>query len=196
MATPLGSVTAPPDGAAPSVALTAPANGATVSGTVTLSATASDDVGVLGVRFKVDGISIGTEDQSAPYSIAWNTTGSGNGNHTLTATARDAAGNVTTSSVRTVSVSNTSAPPPGTGGPIASYSFDGGSGTTVADTVGGNTLDLVNGPVWAGGKYGNAVSFDGSNDYAVAEAANSQLNLTGHNLTLSAWVNPRANNST
>jgi hypothetical protein len=195
MATPLGSVVAPPDGAAPTVALTAPANGATVSGTVTLTASASDDVGVIGVRFKVDGISIGTEDQSAPYSIAWNTTGASNGNHTLTATARDAAGNVTTSSVRSVSVSNTTTVPSGTG-PIASYSFDGGSGTTVADAAGSNTLDLVNGPVWGGGKYGNALSFDGTNDYAVAEAANSALNLAGRNFTLSAWVNPRANNST
>ena len=43
------------DTKAPSVSLIAPANGATVSGTVALSATASDNVGVAGVQFRVDG---------------------------------------------------------------------------------------------------------------------------------------------
>jgi hypothetical protein len=194
MASPLGSATPPPDTAAPSVTLTAPSNGATVSSTVTVTASASDDVAVLGVRFKVDGIDLGAEDQSAPYSVAWNTTQLSNGNHTLTATARDATGNVRTSSVVTVNVNNTTAPPAQSGGPLAAYSFNAGSGTTVADVSGNsNTLNLVNGAVWGGGKYGNAVLFDGSNDYAVAAAANGALNLTGHNFTLSAWVNPRSN---
>ena len=44
-----------PDTTAPTVSLTGPAEGATVSGTVTLSANASDNVGVAGVQFKVDG---------------------------------------------------------------------------------------------------------------------------------------------
>ena len=47
---------------APTVSLTAPASG-TVSGTVTLSATASDNVGVAGVQFLLDGTTpLGTED--------------------------------------------------------------------------------------------------------------------------------------
>ena len=40
------------------------------------------------------GANIGAEDLTAPYSIAWNTTQTANGSHTLTAVARDAAGNV------------------------------------------------------------------------------------------------------
>ena len=195
MASPLGNATASPDTAAPTVTLISPAAGTTVSGTVNITANASDDIAVIGTRFKVDGIDIGSEDQSAPYSAAWNTTQLSNGNHTLTATARDAAGNVTTSNPVTVSVSNSVAAPAASGsGPLAAYSFDAGSGTTVVDVSGNsNTLNLVNGAAWGGGKYGNAVSFDGSNDYGVAAAANSALNLTGRSFTLSAWVNPRSN---
>ncbi len=96
-----------PDTTAPTVSLTAPADGATVSGTVTLSATASDNVGVAGVQFLVDGAPLGAEDTTSPYSVSWNTTTVTNGSHTLTAVARDAAGNTTTSAPVTVTVANT-----------------------------------------------------------------------------------------
>src|SRR5207248_10898297 len=46
----------------PTVSLTAPANGATVSDAVTVSASASDNVGVAGVQFKLDGVDLGAED--------------------------------------------------------------------------------------------------------------------------------------
>ena len=73
-------------------------HGASVSGTVTLSATASDNVGVTGVQFYVDnGTTPLATDTSSPYSASWNTTTVTNGTHTLTAKARDAAGNITTS---------------------------------------------------------------------------------------------------
>src|SRR5439155_21217088 len=95
------------DTTAPTVSLTAPANGATVSGSsVTVSANASDNVGVVGVQFKLDGANLGAEDSSASYSVSWNTTSIANGTHTLTGVARDAAGNQTTSAAATVTVSN------------------------------------------------------------------------------------------
>src|SRR5436309_13477693 len=90
----------------PAVSISAPASGATVSGTVTVSASASDNIGVAGVQFLVDGANLGAEDTSSPYSVSWNTTTVGNGSHTLTATARDAAGNRTTSSPVSITVSN------------------------------------------------------------------------------------------
>src|SRR5262249_5113046 len=99
-----------PDTTAPTVTLTAPAPG-TVSSTVTVSANASDNVGVAGVTFKLDGSTIGAEDTSSPYSISWDSTTASNGTHTLTAVARDLAGNTTTSSPVSVTVSN-AAPPP------------------------------------------------------------------------------------
>jgi hypothetical protein len=66
---------------------------------VTLAATASDNVGVVGVQFFVDGAPLGAEDTSSAYSASWNTTTAANGTHTLTAQVRDAAGNTSTSTV-------------------------------------------------------------------------------------------------
>jgi len=98
----------------PTVSLTAPAAGS-VSGTVTVSADASDNVGVGGVTFMLDGSSIAPEDTSSLYSISWNSTTATNGPHTLTAVARDTSGNTTTSAAVSVNVSNTATPPPSPG---------------------------------------------------------------------------------
>ena len=70
MATPIGSGGPPPtDTTPPTVALTQPANGATVSGTTTVTASASDNVGVVGVQFKLDGANLGAEVSVSPYSL-------------------------------------------------------------------------------------------------------------------------------
>jgi Bacterial Ig domain/GDSL-like Lipase/Acylhydrolase family len=99
------TVTIVGDQTPPTVTWTAPTTGAQVAGSVTLRATASDNVGVVGVRFKVDGNNVGAEDTTAPFTATWNTATTPNGPRTLTATARDAAGNVTTATV-TVNVRN------------------------------------------------------------------------------------------
>jgi len=62
-------------------------------------ASASDDVGVVGVQFRLDGVNIGTEDTLPPYMQMWETSMVANGTHVLTSTARDAAGNLQTDSV-------------------------------------------------------------------------------------------------
>jgi hypothetical protein len=100
-----------PDNTPPTVRITSPASGATVSGTITVTATASDNRGVAGVQFFLDGV-LGADDTAAPYSISWNTATAGNGSHTLTAVARDAAGNRTTSDPVTIAVTDTPPPPP------------------------------------------------------------------------------------
>jgi len=102
----------PADTTPPAVSVASPGNGATIQGTVPISAGASDNVGVAGVQFRIDGANFGAEDTSAPYSVSWNTTTASNGSHTITAVARDAAGNRTTSAPVTVMVSNTPPPPP------------------------------------------------------------------------------------
>src|SRR5215831_1342648 len=122
----------PPDTTPPAASLTAPANGATVSGTVTVSASASDNVGVVGVQFTLDGANLGAEDTASPYSLSWNTTGAANGSHTLAAVARDAAGNRTTSAAVTVTVSN--GPPPDTTPPTVNITAPA-NGATVSGTV-------------------------------------------------------------
>lgn len=102
--------TAPPlDTTPPVVSITSPADGVTVSGSVKVSADASDNVGVEGVQFLLDGAPAGEEDTTAPYEATWDTTTASNDRHTLAATARDAAGNSTISTSVTVTVSNAAA---------------------------------------------------------------------------------------
>ena len=64
-----GTLPPGPDTIAPVVSLTSPADGSTVAGAITLSATASDNVGITGVQFTLDGVNIGPEDTAAPYAI-------------------------------------------------------------------------------------------------------------------------------
>jgi hypothetical protein len=98
----------------PTISITAPTAGATVSGaSVAVSAIASDNVGVLGVQFKLDGSNLGAEDTVSPYTINWNSTTATNASHVLTAVARDAAGNTATATSVSVTVNNAAAPPPG-----------------------------------------------------------------------------------
>jgi len=99
-----------PDFTPPTVQITSPAQGATVSGTITVSASASDNRGVAGVQFQLDGANGGAEDTSQPYTVSWDTRLSANGTHTITAAARDAAGNRATSQPVSVTVDN-AAPP-------------------------------------------------------------------------------------
>jgi fibronectin type 3 domain-containing protein len=114
--------TAAADTTPPAVSLSSPANGATVSGTVTISATASDNTAVAGVQFAIDGTSLGAEDTVAPYSTAWDTTTVANGSHTVSARARDAAGNTATASA-SVTVSNAASGPSllGSWGPVQAW---------------------------------------------------------------------------
>src|SRR5438874_1862320 len=122
-----GTVTAPPppDTTPPTVSITSPTNGATVPATVTITASAADNVGVAGVQFRIDGVNFGAEDTTAPYSISWNTTAAANGSHTITALARDAAGNNTPSAPVTVTVANVPPPPPDATPPTVSITSPG-----------------------------------------------------------------------
>jgi hypothetical protein len=122
----------PADSTPPTASVTAPTAGSTVSGTsVTLSANASDNVNVAGVQFKVDGNNVGSEDVTSPYSVAWNSTTVSNGTHAITAVARDAAGNSTTSSTVSVTVTNA----PDTTAPTVSISAPASGSTISGDAV-------------------------------------------------------------
>ena len=92
----------------PTVSITGPASATTLTDIVTITADATDNVGVAGVQFLIDGAIAGVEDVSTPFTYAWDTRSATNGSHTLSARARDAAGNVATSTPVTVNVANTS----------------------------------------------------------------------------------------
>jgi hypothetical protein len=67
--------------------------GSIVSGTGTLAVTATDDVGVVRVQVRLDGVDLGVVYTAPPYVLTRNTVAVSNGCHTLTAIADDAAGN-------------------------------------------------------------------------------------------------------
>ena len=71
------TVTVANDNIPPTVSISSPANGATVSGTISVTASAADNVGVVGVQFRVNGANIGAEDTSAPRSPPLPTRSSG-----------------------------------------------------------------------------------------------------------------------
>jgi hypothetical protein len=106
-----GSTGSQSDTSPPTIAVTTPLAGTTVTSTVNVSGSATDNVGVAGVQFKLDGVNLGAEVTAPPYTMAWNTTATADGIHVLSAVARDAAGNVATSAGVSVSVANASAPP-------------------------------------------------------------------------------------
>jgi hypothetical protein len=93
------------DTTAPSVSVSSPAPGAAVWGAVTVTVNAADNVGVTQVQILVDGTPVVT-DTSAPFAAAWDSSSVANGPHTLTAIARDLAGNSRTSAVVGVIVAN------------------------------------------------------------------------------------------
>lgn len=99
-------ITTAGDTTPPVVTVSAPIANATVSGTITLSANATDNAVVSGVQFKLDTANIGPEDTTNPYSVSWNSAAVANGSHTITATARDSAGNTSTHSIA-ITVNNT-----------------------------------------------------------------------------------------
>ena len=165
------------DNSAPTVSVTAPANGATVSGAnVTVSADASDNDGVVGVQFKLDGANLGAEDTASPYSVTWDTTTAGNGSHSLTAVARDAAGNITTSATVNVTVNNSTLK--------AHWKLDGNATDSSGNNLNGT---LMGSPTFGTGKISQAINFSGSNRMDVA---NNSLFDFGANqdFTVSAWV--------
>ena len=74
---------------------------------------------------------------------------------------------------------------------VAAYGFDAGSGTTAADQSGnGNTGTIANATWATNGRFGKALSFNGTNA-AVTVPDSSSLDLTS-GMTLEGWVNPNA----
>ena len=76
----------------------------------------------------------------------------------------------------------------GTGGLVAAYAFDEGSGATAADASGNGNTGTVTNATWAAGRYGSALSFNGASSL-VSVPNSSSLQLSS-GMTLEAWVNP------
>jgi subtilisin family serine protease len=158
----------------PTTSITSPTGGATVSGTINVTANANDGVGVTRVELLVDGSVVGS-DTSSPYSIAWNTTTVGNGNHTLQTRAFDAASNSGTSAPVTVNVQN------GGGGGGELIANGGFEGSAASWTLTGNSYWSTGGYAQAGTGYNVLGAFNyasGTTYQTVSIPATATANLT------------------
>ena len=83
------------------------------------------------------------------------------------------------------------------GGPVAEWNFDEGSGQTAYDesfnnndgTLGATSAVEASDPTWVEGKYGGALSFDGTDDY-VDCGSNASLKTDTNKWSLEMWVYP------
>ncbi len=171
---------APPDATAPTVSVTAPLSGATVFGTVPFKASADDNTGVASVTFFVDGVQLGQPDALSPYTINWNTTTVTDGPHTLTAVARDAAGNQATSAPVAVTVANAAPPALATATRIEN--------TNLAIAYLDGCTNCGQAPSWFHGSRSRTWS-DGTASFMRAAGGRATLTFTG---TAVKWVGFRA----
>ena len=154
----------------------------------------TDNVAVTGYRVeRCQGSGCTTFVQvGAPAVASFSDTGlSASTSYSYRVVAVDAAGNVSGYSL--VASVSTPAAPPVPAGLVLGFSFDAGSGASVADVSGNGNTGSVVGSSWsAQGRYGGAMSFNGSS--SVQAAASASLGLSGA-MTLSAWINPAVSQS-
>ena len=77
---------------------------------------------------------------------------------------------------------------------VALWKLDEGTGTAVADSSGnGNDGAFVGEPVWVAGQVGQALQFDGTDDYV--EVPHSEPLTVTSEVTVALWMNPERYNS-
>ena len=114
----------PSDATKPVTSITSPANFANVSGTVSISADATDNVAVAGVRLVVNGAYVGTEDTTSPYSFTWDSKTVSNGTNTIEVVARDTSNNLATSTPVNLLVNNIPTTTPSTNNLVTNGNFE------------------------------------------------------------------------
>jgi hypothetical protein len=174
------NVTVTVDNNAPTLSVTAPTSGTTVSGVRALTASAADAVGVQSVQFRVDGVNVGAADTSSPYSVSWDSNAIVDGDHTVSAVARDAVGNTRSSADVPIVVDND--------GLVSAFGFEETSGATVTDAIRDHDGTISGATRTTSGRFGRALVFDGSNDL-VTIPHDADFNLAS-GMTIEAWVRP------
>jgi fibronectin type 3 domain-containing protein len=122
---------------------------------------------------------------ATPATNSYTDLGRTAGTYYYRVTADDNAGNTSASSNEATAVVPIGPLP----GLVAAYGFDEGSGTTTIDQSGNNNVGTLSNATWVTtGKFGKALSFNGTNAWVTANSSSSLTLTTG--LTAEAWVNP------
>ncbi|MEM4973397.1 MAG: LamG-like jellyroll fold domain-containing protein, partial [Candidatus Hadarchaeales archaeon] len=79
-------------------------------------------------------------------------------------------------------------PPSTSGNPVGEWLLNEGSGTTARDSSGNGNNMTISGATWTSGKFGNALNFDGVDDYAITPDLRSLFN--DESVTISVWFYP------
>jgi hypothetical protein len=161
-----------------------PAQNATVTngGSGSLDVSVTDDASWLNVT-------PASATAPATLSIAPNIAGLAAGTYTATVTVSATTAGAT-GSPKTVAVTLTVAPP-ASSGVVGAWGFDETSGGSVADASGkGNTGTITGATRSTAGKFGGALSFNGTSDW-VTVPDSSSLDLTS-GMTIEAWIRPTA----
>ncbi|WP_327586250.1 PQQ-dependent sugar dehydrogenase [Nonomuraea sp. NBC_00507] len=187
MNTPVGQQ-GPPDTQAPTAPGSLAATGG--SGSAQLTWTAStDNVGVTGYtvhRSATAGFTpSGANQVGSTASTSFTDSGVAAGTYYYRVVAFDGSSNTSPSSNEASAVVTQ---PPTVTGLVAAYGMNAGTGAAVADASGNGNNGTATSAIWAAGKYGQALSFNGTSSW-VTVADSSTLRLT-NGMTLEAWVRP------
>jgi hypothetical protein len=154
----------------------------TNTGGGTLDVTASDDAAWLAVT-------PASATAPATLTVTPTTTGLAAGTYTATVTVTATTGGAT-GSPKTIAVTLTVSPA-GSANLVGAWGFDETTGTTAADASGQSNTGTITGATHsAAGKFGGALSFNGTSNWVTVPDANSLDLTTG--MTLEAWVQPTA----
>jgi hypothetical protein len=175
----------------PTAIINTPASNVTIApgGTVNFSGSGTDPDGTISAyAWTFPGGSPSSSSVANPGVVTYATTGT----YTASLTVTDNGGLTSASpATRTITVGN---PPPGPSGLVAAYDFSEGTGPSLSDRTGAGHTGTIAGATWTTqGKFGNALTFDGANDWVTVNDAND-LDFTS-GLTLEAWVYPTTSGS-
>lgn len=166
-----------PDTTPPSISISSPSNGQSfTTDTITVTGTASDNIALSKVEVKVGTgswqLASGTTSWSKQITLS-------SGSNTIYARATDTSGNIAQTSA-TVGYNPSAI--------VAEYHFDGNA----QDSSGNGNHGVISGATFVQGISGQALSFDGLDDY-VNMGDNPSLRINGP-YTVEAWVYSNQNN--
>jgi PKD repeat protein len=167
-----------PGSTAPVASFTASATSGSTPLTVNFTSTSTGTVSAYAWTFGSVGAST-AQNPSYTFTSA--------GTYTVTLKVTNAAGSDTETKTSYITVGSTTSARQGL---VAAYSFDEGSGSTVADRSGKGNKGTISYANWVNGRFGKALSFNGwYSRVSIEDSASLDLS---NGMTLEAWVYPTA----